>query len=176
MRRASRIHTVHRRLRIHHHHGNRIAIDRHRAAITAVVATVLQWLEIEAGFFVKGLKGQLLAQHPIICKRTGLPIGKVLQRDTFRRLPKQVFNPAELGRVDCIGGNLLRPFCRYSTFQRWQRQHFIILWPVFPCALEHTLHQLIELRHWLLGRQLVKGCCHQRMINLLRIGQAFPLT
>jgi hypothetical protein len=40
-----------------------------------VVATVLQWLEIEAGFSIEGLKGQLLAQHPIIYKRTGLPIG-----------------------------------------------------------------------------------------------------
>jgi hypothetical protein len=30
-----------------------------------VVATVLQWLEIEAGFSVEGLKGQLLAQHPV---------------------------------------------------------------------------------------------------------------
>lgn len=77
MRRTCPIHTVHRRLRIHHHHGNRIAIDRHRAAITAVVATVPQWLEIEAGFSVEGLKGQLLAQFAIIYQRAGLPIGKV---------------------------------------------------------------------------------------------------
>jgi len=141
-----------------------------------VVATVLQWLEIEAGFFVEGLKGQLLAQHPIIYKRTGLPIGQVLQRDTFKRLPKQVFNRAYFERVDCIGGNLLRPFCPYLTFQRWHSQHVIVIWPVFSGTVEHTLHQLIELRHWLLGRQLVKGRCHQRMINLLRIGQAFPLA
>lgn len=111
MRRTGLIHAIHRRLRIHHHHGNRIAIDRHRAAIAAVVATVLQRLKIEAGFFVKGLKGQLLAQHPIICKRTGLPIGKVRQRDTFKCLPKQVFNRAELGGAYSIRGNLARPFC-----------------------------------------------------------------
>ncbi|WP_163033421.1 hypothetical protein [Pseudomonas viridiflava] len=91
-----------------------IVIDRHRAAITAVVATVLQWLEIEAGFFVEGLKGQLLAQHPIIYKRAGLPIGKVRQRDTFKCLPKQVFNRAYFERVDCIGGNLPWPFCTYK--------------------------------------------------------------
>ncbi|WP_449126182.1 hypothetical protein [Pseudomonas viridiflava] len=101
--------------------GNRIAIDRHCAAITVVVATVLQWLEIEAGFFVEGLKGQLLAQHPIIYKRTGLPIGQVLQRDTFKRLPKQVFNRAYFERVDCIGGNLLRPFCTSSYFRSLRR-------------------------------------------------------
>ena len=71
MRRTGLTHTIHRRLRIHHHHGNRIAIDRHRAVIAAVVATVLQRFEIEAGFLVKGLQGQLLAQHPIIYKRTG---------------------------------------------------------------------------------------------------------
>ncbi|MEE5061125.1 hypothetical protein V2J93_20255 [Pseudomonas alliivorans] len=53
MRLTGLIHAIHRRLRIHHHHGNRIAIDRHCAAIAAVVATVLQRLEIEAGFFVK---------------------------------------------------------------------------------------------------------------------------
>ena len=106
MRRTGLTHAIHRRLRIHHYHGNRIAIDRNRAAITAVVATVLQWLEIEAGFSVEGLKGQLLAQHPIIYKRTGLPIGKVRQRDTFKCLPKQVFNPAELRWADCIRNNL----------------------------------------------------------------------
>ncbi len=121
MRRTGLIHTVHRRLRIHHHHGNRIAIDRHRAAITAVVAPVLQWLEIEAGFFVKGLQGQLLAQHPIICKRAGLPIGKVRQRDTFKCLPKQVFNRAYFERVDRIGGNLPRPFCTSSYFRSLRR-------------------------------------------------------
>ncbi|OAJ50521.1 hypothetical protein AO064_01385 [Pseudomonas marginalis] len=76
-----------------------------------MVATVLQRFEIEAGFFVKGLKGQLLAQHPIICKRTGLPVGKVRQRDTFKCLPKQVFNRAELGGAYSIRGNLARPFC-----------------------------------------------------------------
>jgi len=47
MRRTGLTHTIHRRLRIHHHHGNRIAIDRHRAAIAAVVATVLQRFEME---------------------------------------------------------------------------------------------------------------------------------
>ncbi len=111
MRRTGLTHTIHRRLRIHHHHGNRIAIDRHRAAIAAVVATVLQRFEIEAGFLVKGLQGQLLAQHPIIYKRTGLPIGKVRQRDTFKCLPKQVFNRTELGGAYCIRDNLARPFC-----------------------------------------------------------------
>ena len=111
MRRACLIHAIHRRLRIHHQHGNRIAIDRNRAAITAVVTTVLQRFEIEAGFLVKGLQGQLLAQHPIIYKRTGLPIGKVRQRDTFKCLPKQVFNPADLGWIDCIRDNLPWSFC-----------------------------------------------------------------
>ena len=119
MRRACRTHTVHRRLRIHHHHGNRIAIDRHRAAITAVVATVLQWLKIEAGFSVEGLKGQLLAQHPIIYKRTALPIGKVRQRDTFKCLPKQVFNPDELGWADCIRDSLPWSFCTQSPNQKF---------------------------------------------------------
>lgn len=118
MRRTGLTHAIHRRLRIHNHHGNRIAIDRHRAAIAAiaaVVATVLQRFEIEAGFLAKGLQGQLLAQHPIIYKRTGLPIGKVRQRDTFKCLPKQVFNRAELGGAYCIRGNLARPFCTVST-------------------------------------------------------------
>lgn len=77
MRGTGLTYAIHRRLRIHYHHGNRIAIDRNRAAIAAVVAAVLQRFEIEAGFLVKGLQGQLLAQHPIIYKRTGLPIGKV---------------------------------------------------------------------------------------------------
>ncbi|SHN31088.1 hypothetical protein SAMN05216593_12934 [Pseudomonas asturiensis] len=80
MRRTGLIHAIHRRLRIHHHHGNRIAIDRHRAAIAAVVATVLQRFEIEAGFFVKDAPINLLrsggesqfARHPALFSENGL--------------------------------------------------------------------------------------------------------
>lgn len=46
-------------------------------AIAAVVATVLQRFEIEAGFLVKGLEGQLLAELAIIYQRAVLPIGKM---------------------------------------------------------------------------------------------------
>lgn len=92
---------------------------------------------------------------------------------TTRRSPSLEIESSSngfLGGAPAGSPAVVVPFVPYSTFQRWQRQHVIVIWPVFSGTVEYALHQLVQLRHWLLGRQLIKGRGQQRMINLLRIG------